>query len=133
MKTAILVKMAINKDLRTVSINTELVDISAKKEKQTELEKIYELLDCRTIDIIGTDKVDIYIDDEGLLVENNPVLRFTLYDKEVTIGGDFLFSNGIDKEGDTLWFNKDRVQDQIRMNKIQSSIKRAKLLGFANV
>ena len=133
MKTAILVKMDINEDLKTVSVNVEYVDISATKEKQTQLQKIYELLDCQTIDIIGTGKVDIYIDDEGLLVEDNPVLGLTLYGKEMTIAGNFLFSNGVDGDGETIWFNKDRVQDQIRMNKIQSSISRAKLLGFADV
>ncbi len=133
MKTAILVKIDINEDSKTVLVNTEFVDVSATKEKQTELQKIYELLDCQTIDIIGTGKVDIYIDDEGLLFEDNPVLKFPLYGKEITIAGNFLFSNGIDDEGETVWFNEDRVQDQIRMNKIQSSISRAKLLGFTDV
>ena len=115
---------------KRVTIKTEYIDILHRKENQSELERIYELLECRTIDIVRNLDNDIYIDDEGLFVSNNPVIQFTMDNRSLQIAGTFLFSAGVNIEGDTIWFNKNCIEDLTRIKNIENSLKDYTLLGY---
>lgn len=101
-------------------------------QSKDQLAHIYKLLECRNIYIVSTSKSDIYVDDEGLFVENNPAISFTLDNKSLPLrlAGTLLFSNGIDDEGETLWFNKTKVADLTKIKDIEESLKNHSFLGF---
>ena len=128
-RIGVLVTPSINKDERSISLEIEYIDMSKSKDQ---LEHIYKLLECRTIDIVSTTKGDIYIDDEGLFVENNPAISFTVDNKSLPLrlAGTLLFSNGADSEGETLWFDENKVEDLTKIKDIEEALKSHSFLGF---
>jgi len=126
----ILAKVEVLPNRKSVTVKTEHIDLSNRKENQSQLERIYELLECRTIDIIRNSDNDIYVDDEGLFVSNTPVIQLIIDNRPLQIAGTFLFSAGVDAEGDTLWFSKDSISDLTRIKNIEKRVKEAILLGF---
>lgn len=128
-RIGVLVTPSINKDERSISLEIEYIDMSKSKDQ---LEHIYKLLECRTIDIVSTTKGDIYIDDEGLFVENNPIISFTLDSQSLPLqlAGTLLFSNGSNGKGDTLWFDKNKVADLTKIKDIEEALKNMSLFGF---
>ncbi len=131
-RIGVLVTPSINKDERSISLEIEYIDMSKSKDQ---LEHIYKLLECRNIDIVRTTKGDIYIDDEGLYVEYNPVISFTIDNKSLPLrlAGTLLFSNGVDDEGETIWFDKSKVADLTKIKDIEESLKDYSLLGFVEL
>jgi hypothetical protein len=131
-RIGILITPTTNKDKETITLNIKHIDMTELEDGQTELERIYTLLECRTIDIVSTDKGDIYIDDEGLYASNNPVISFALDNKSLPLhlAGILLFSNGADDKGNTLWFDETKVSDLTKIKDIEESLKNYSLLGF---
>jgi len=131
--TGLLVTPTINADKKSITLNIKHIDMSQLKDAQTQLERIYALLECRTIDIVCTPKGDIYIDDEGLLVEYNPVISFSLDEnsQNFNLAGILLFSNGTDAEGNTIWFDKNKIIDLATIKDIEESLKKYTFLGFS--
>ena len=130
--TGILVTPTTNKDKLSITLKIEHIDMSSPKDQ---LESIYNLLGCRNIDIVRTTKGDIYIDDEGLYVEYNPVISFTIDNKSLPLrlAGTLLFSNGVDDEGETIWYDKSKVADLTKIKDIEESLKDYSLLGFVEL
>lgn len=58
------------------------------------------LLECRYFDVVQLSKdIDIYIDDEGLMVENPHITRVKGYFQP--LAGKLIFTGGIDGRGNT--------------------------------
>jgi len=129
----ILATPVLNKAKQTVTLMVSPIDMSHLKDGQTQLERIYELLGCRTIDVVRTPKGDIWIDDEGLFANDNPIISYKLDTKmnPLQLAGTLLFSNGSNDDGDTVWFDKNKVSDIIKMKDIKESLKNFTLVGFA--
>ena len=64
------------------------------------------LLECRTFDIVAPDEnISLYVDDEGLMVEGNPVSEVTLPDgRKTKLAGHIIVAGGTDRDGNTLSF-----------------------------
>jgi len=130
----ILVKPITNKDKHSVTIEITNIDMSKLAEGQSQLERIYELIGCRTVDVVHSKLGDIWIDDEGLFVTDSPVISFTENNKSLPLrlAGNLLFSKGADDKGETLWFNQNEVSDLIKIKDIEQALKDYSLLGFVD-
>ena len=65
------------------------------------LESIYKHVDCRTFDVVNIDGVNsIYVDDEGLFVEDQLYFKYTGTTNSVSLAGNGLVL-GVDEEGET--------------------------------
>ena len=130
----ILVKPITNKDRQGVTIEITYIDMSKLKDGQSQLERIYELISCSNIDIVRSKLGDIWIDDEGLYVEANPVISFNEDNKSLPLrlAGNLLFSKGLNDEGETIWFNLDKVTDLAKVKDIEEAFKYYSLLGFVH-
>ena len=82
-----------------------LIDVKTQEIKEVEhdgeLQNIYDLLDCRTIDIVKIDDVnDIFVDDEGILTDNL-YFEYSVSDRVFQLAGSGLVL-GYNKEGETI-------------------------------
>ena len=82
--------------------------IDVKNQEVTEvlhddtLESIYNHVDCRTFDVVRIDDVNsIYIDDEGLFVEDQLYFEYSGGTHKVQLAGNGLIL-GLNDEGDTV-------------------------------
>ena len=66
------------------------------------LDNIYDLLNCRTFDVVRIDEVDsIYIDDEGLFVDDQLFFEYGGDAQSVRLAGNGLIL-GVDDEGNSI-------------------------------
>jgi len=67
------------------------------------LGEYYRLIGCTTIDIVALNhNLDVYIDDEGLLVDN-PIMSMVMGNGIVRqLAGVLVFTGGADKDGNTV-------------------------------
>ena len=128
--TGILITPITNEDLKTISIHIEHIDMSKLNQSQNNLKRMYELIECDTVDVVRTSLGDIWLDDEGLNKSSIPVLKFTIANQSFTLAGKMLVSKGADEEGETLWFNEAVEADFLVMDMITSIFKDARLIGF---
>ena len=84
-----------------------LIDVKNQVVKEVEhddtLKNIYELVDCRTFDVVNIDGVNtIYVDDEGLYKENQLYFEYFGTETSVKLAGNGLIL-GLDREtGDSV-------------------------------
>ncbi|MBB3700047.1 DUF3846 domain-containing protein [Flammeovirga yaeyamensis] len=81
---------------KTEHINSDkafrFVDIKTNYDS-SRLADLYRLCDCDCITVTRlTDKIDIWCDDEGLLVDGNSLVRFNNEFGEQTLAGNLLFT-----------------------------------------
>lgn len=103
---AITVKWKINHDNKTIEQDIKIIDAPSKEED--DLDFFYREIGCRTIDVVQFNGLDIFVDDEGLLVSGNVVIEY--YDNGepiVILAGNLVITNGIDTIGRTVWFSDD--------------------------
>ena len=94
-----------NKDVRLVEANT--------------LTDYYNLIGCRTIDIIsrsiGDVRVEIVLDDEGALVENPKVSAISVDGTPMLFGNLLIASGRVTDDGELTELTKDEI-DEIMQN-----------------
>tara|TARA_R100000234_G_C4909966_1_gene139412 strand:- start:256 stop:585 length:330 start_codon:yes stop_codon:yes gene_type:complete len=83
-----------------------LIDVHTQSVTEVEhdntLENIYDLLDCRTFDVVRIDETDsIYIDDEGLFVNDQLFFEYGGDAQSVRLAGNGLIL-GVDDEGNSI-------------------------------
>jgi hypothetical protein len=83
-----------------------LIDVHTQSVTEVEhdntLDNIYELLNCRTFDVVRIDEVDsIYIDDEGLFVDDQLFFEYGGDAQSVRLAGNGLIL-GVDDEGNSI-------------------------------
>ncbi len=78
--------------------NEEIFEV----EHDDTLASIYKLVDCGTFDVVNIDGVNsIYVDDEGLFVEDLLYFKYTGTTDSVSLAGNGLIL-GVDDEGETI-------------------------------
>ena len=82
-----------------------LIDVKKQEVKEVEhddtLASIYKHVDCGTFDVVRIDGVNsIYVDDEGLFVEDQLYFKYTGTTNSVSLAGNGLVL-GVDEEGET--------------------------------
>ena len=82
-----------------------LIDVVNEEVREVEhddtLASIYKLVDCGTFDVVRIDDVNsIYVDDEGLFVEDQLYFKYTGTTDSVSLAGNGLVL-GVDDEGET--------------------------------
>ena len=103
--------------LLLVDVTADNLDDAIKCVECEELEDYYKYLKCRCFDIanreVGTRRFDIFVDDEGALVENPVVSGIRFADEECTTFEPMLFGNLIfanhDEMGNTTSLSKEDV------------------------
>ena len=83
-----------------------LIDVHTQSVTEVEhdntLDNIYELLNCRTFDVVRIDEVDsIYVDDEGLFVDDQLFFEYGGDAQSVRLAGNGLIL-GVDDEGNSI-------------------------------
>ena len=83
-----------------------LIDVIKQEVKEVEhddtLKSIYNLVDCGTFDVVRIDAVNsIYVDDEGLFVEDQLYFNYKGTTDSVSLAGNGLIL-GVDDEGETI-------------------------------
>ena len=83
-----------------------LIDVKNQEVTEVEhddtLESIYNHINCRTFDVVRIDDVNsIYIDDEGLFVEDQLYFKYIGTTDSVSLAGNGLIL-GVDDEGETI-------------------------------
>ena len=83
-----------------------LIDVHTQSVTEVEhdntLNNIYELLNCRTFDVVMIDEVDsIYVDDEGLFVDDQLFFEYGGDAQSVRLAGNGLIL-GVDDEGNSI-------------------------------
>tara|TARA_B110001454_G_C12353302_1_gene281147 strand:+ start:91 stop:450 length:360 start_codon:yes stop_codon:yes gene_type:complete len=83
-----------------------LIDVIKQEIKEVEhddtLSSIYKHVNCGTFDVVNIDGVNsIYIDDEGLFVEDQLYFKYTGTTDSVSLAGNGLIL-GVDDEGETI-------------------------------
>ena len=82
-----------------------LIDVIKQEIKEVEhddtLKSIYNLVDCGTFDVVRIDAVNsIYVDDEGLFIEDQLYFNYKGTTDSVSLAGNGLVL-GVDEEGET--------------------------------
>ena len=82
-----------------------LIDVKKQEVKEVEhddtLASIYKHVNCGTFDVVNIDGVNsIYVDDEGLFVEDQLYFKYTGTTNSVSLAGNGLVL-GVDEEGET--------------------------------
>ena len=86
--------------MKAILINVKDQSITEVEHDNT-LDNIYDLLNCRTFDVVRIDEVDsIYVDDEGLFVEDQLFFEFGGDAQAVRLAGNGLIL-GVDDEGNS--------------------------------
>ena len=83
-----------------------LIDVIKQEVKEVEhddtLKSIYNLVDCGTFDVVRIDDINsIYIDDEGLFIEDQLYFNYKGTTDSVSLAGNGLIL-GVDDEGETI-------------------------------
>jgi hypothetical protein len=83
-----------------------LIDVKKEEVREVEhddtLKNIYELVDCATFDVVRIDNTNgIYVDDEGLFVENQLFFTYHGDTYSQTLAGNGLIL-GVDSEGNSI-------------------------------
>ena len=82
-----------------------LIDVIKQEIKEVihddTLESIYKFVDCRAFDVVNIDQENtLYVDDEGLFVEDQLYFKYTGTTDSVSLAGNGLVL-GVDEEGET--------------------------------
>lgn len=110
-KTAFLV------GLLSLPESNDLTEVAVKQENGSTLTELYRVLDCRTVDVIRlTDSIDLWVDDEALLVAD-PVPNRLLSMMMIAFGrggedhimGRGLFLSADESTGATLSLNEKQL------------------------
>lgn len=96
-----------------------LIDVINQEIKEVEhddtLESIYKHVDCGTFDVVRIDNLNsIYIDDEGLFVEDQQFFNYEGTEDTVTLAGNGLIL-GVDDEGNT-------IEPTLTLEEVKSSV-----------
>tara|TARA_Y100001973_G_C5182204_1_gene325550 strand:+ start:1077 stop:1433 length:357 start_codon:yes stop_codon:yes gene_type:complete len=87
--------------MKAILINVKDQSITEVEHDNT-LDNIYELLNCRTFDVVRIDQVNsIYVDDEGLFVDNQRYFEYGGDAQAVRLAGNGLIL-GVDDEGNSI-------------------------------
>jgi|TARA_R100000084_G_scaffold105271_1_gene62560 hypothetical protein len=83
-----------------------LIDVKNEEVREVEfdgtLNNIYELVDCATFDVVRIDETNgIYVDDEGLFVEDQLFFTYHGDNYSQTLAGNGLIL-GVDSEGNSI-------------------------------
>ena len=96
-----------------------LIDVINKEVREVEhddtLASIYKHVDCGTFDVVSIDRVNsIYIDDEGLFVEDQQFFNYVIDLRVANLAGNGLIL-GADDEGDT-------IEPTLTLEEVKSSV-----------
>ena len=87
--------------MKAILINVKDQSITEVEHDNT-LNNIYDLLNCRTFDVVRIDETDgIYVDDEGLYVEDQLFFEYGGDVQAVRLAGNGLIL-GVDDEGNSI-------------------------------
>jgi hypothetical protein len=87
--------------MKAILIDVENQEVTEVEHDDT-LESIYYHVDCRTFDVVNIDGVNsIYVDDEGLFVEDQLYFEYSGGTHKVQLAGNGLIL-GLNEEGDTV-------------------------------
>lgn len=92
--------------------DTEIM--GAKKidfDEENSLNCMYENIECDTVDVVRLpERIDAWVDDEGLLKSGNPVTLFSIEEEnEMQIAGNVLFLS-YDNKGKSIGLNQVQVE-----------------------
>lgn len=86
--------------MKAILINVKKQEVKEVEHDDT-LASIYKHVDCGTFDVVNIDGVNsIYVDDEGLFVEDQLYFKYTGTTDSVSLAGNGLVL-GVDEEGET--------------------------------
>tara|TARA_R110002012_G_scaffold306769_1_gene511706 strand:+ start:557 stop:895 length:339 start_codon:yes stop_codon:yes gene_type:complete len=86
--------------MKAILINVKDQSITEVEHNDT-LDNIYDLLNCRTFDVVRIDETDgIYVDDEGLFVDDQLFFEYGGDAQAVRLAGNGLIL-GVDDEGNS--------------------------------
>tara|TARA_R100001377_G_scaffold80732_1_gene59819 strand:- start:40 stop:351 length:312 start_codon:yes stop_codon:yes gene_type:complete len=96
-----------------------LIDVINKEVREVEhddtLKSIYKHVDCGTFDVVRIDNLNsIYIDDEGLFVEDQQFFNYVIDLRVASLAGNGLIL-GVDDEGDT-------IEPTLTLEEVKSSV-----------
>jgi len=96
-----------------------LIDVINKEVREVEhddtLESIYKHVDCGTFDVVRIDNLNsIYIDDEGLFIEDQQFFNYVIDLRVANLAGNGLIL-GVDDEGNT-------IEPTLTLEEVKSSV-----------
>ena len=96
-----------------------LIDVINKEVREVEhddtLESIYKHVDCGTFDVVRIDNLNsIYIDDEGLFIEDQQFFNYVIDLRVASLAGNGLIL-GVDDEGNT-------IEPTLTLEEVKSSV-----------
>ena len=90
------------KTMKAILINVKTQEITEVEHDGT-LKNIYKHLDCRTFDVVNIDGTNsIYVDDEGLFVENQLYFEYSGSERAVRLAGNGLILGLNHESGDSI-------------------------------
>lgn len=94
-----------------VSVNAGVADF----DEENSLQSKYEKIGCDTVDVVRLPmRVDVWVDDEGLLKEMNPVMEYSIKvegkspEKLLLAGNAFFLS--YDEQGNTIGLSSEQLE-----------------------
>ena len=101
--------------MKAILINVKTQEIKEVEHDGT-LKSIYKHIDCRTFDVVNIDGTNsIYVDDEGLFVENQLYFEYSGSERVIQLAGNGLIL-GVDDEGEAIspTINIEEVRAKVR-------------------
>jgi|9_EtaG_2_1085328.scaffolds.fasta_scaffold00392_20 hypothetical protein len=97
-----------------------LIDVKNQQVKEVEyketIQHIYDLVNCTTFDVVNIDNHNsIYVDDEGLFVEDQLYFTFTGTHKSITLAGNGLILGVEHNSGET-------IEPSITLQEVQDAV-----------
>ena len=109
MKRAVVFKTWVDKEAKRVKRSVEVVMAPVKESEQ--LDFFYEKIECKMIDAVWAEEVQLIVDDEGLFKSKNPVFEYTFANgQKVQLAGNIVAYKEVDSKGATVWFDADDVE-----------------------
>lgn len=126
MKKAIVVKYIVDIEDKTIVAKINVVNAPKREDN---LKFFYSEIGCDMIDAVFFKGFDVFCDDEGLLKSGNAVIEYSQGENRVPLAGNLVFTNGIDKSGNTLWFEESNPDDIVTMEIIIKMIEAGVVRG----
>jgi len=107
-KVALLITFEVDHENKSVHASISKMEAPEPKKK---LEFFYKNIECDIVEVVGTSRGDIWLNEEGLYKPNNPVNKFTVDGQEYQIVGNMIISKDIGDEGEMLWFDSEQDKE----------------------
>jgi len=94
------------------------------------LEYLYEQIGCKTVQVVYFDGYDAWVNEEGLYQSGLPVYGYAVENHpRIQLAGNIVFTKGVDREGNTLYFDDDNQSDNDTILKIMGMVSYARYVG----